>query len=200
MPQSASCQQEAQESQRCSSSPDPKAWEPGVLPWQEKMGAPHEAGSQCVLPLHLCSIQALIEWDYAHLFWWEKYSSLILRIQMLISSEIILTAPPRSSPANWVLLSPATLARKMNHHRSVVHNPFSISPTPRHWKEGRIKYIFSFFLTISCTSIKTDCVAATVKYYEATGTKRKTERWLDNCRQWFISTQSTSLTSDAGLV
>lgn len=102
-------------------------------PTLSKGGCSTSSRKQIVFPLHFCSIQALIELYYAHLHWWVWYSLLSLPIHILFSSGSILTDTPRNNilPAIWLLLSPAKLVHKIDHCRSIVHNPFFIFPSPK---------------------------------------------------------------------
>ena len=56
--------------------------------------------------------------DDTHPYWWQ-WSLLMLRIQMLISSEETLTDTSRNNalPAIWAPLNPVKLTCKINHHK-----------------------------------------------------------------------------------
>ena len=126
---------EPQENPWCSSSPNPKTWEPGkpavCVParvqrqegktrWGPRTGdgRPNSSGdSRFALLPPFCSIQVLNRLDEACPRWWGR-SFYSLLIQMLISSRNTLTDTPRNNmlPALWASLSLVRLTPKSNHH------------------------------------------------------------------------------------
>lgn len=72
--------------------------------------------SKFILPLPLCSIQALNSLDTAHPHWGEPSALLSSLIQMLISSQNTLSNTPRNNVYLDICVSWLKLTHKINHH------------------------------------------------------------------------------------